>query len=265
MTSSIVNEGIGISICAPGAIARCDSKGTLALKQGRDPRLGAAPEPHLVALTLGCKSRAARRGGAVRSHKSVRAEIVVRCTEHDGSVDFEQRLAVLIGLFDVPIFHPSNALLRRGECRRKHRIEHETGTAATASAIGDRGPAGHLPRELEGESRLPVCGAWSAVTAVPRPQAVGSAHIKVTVGFREQVDARPRHVAGKRPVGQGGHGEQTFELRRQIVDQRGEFLIHRSTPVRAKMSWVVARSERVIRPLTVSDHNQRRLSRPPRV
>jgi hypothetical protein len=45
----------------------------------------------------------------------VRTEVVVRRFEHDGAIDFEESLSVLIGLFYVTVFHFPNAFLGGGK------------------------------------------------------------------------------------------------------------------------------------------------------
>jgi transcriptional regulator with XRE-family HTH domain len=101
-----------------------------------------------------------------------RLEIVVRRFQHDGAVDFEQGLAVLVGLFYVPVLHPPNSLLGCCESLSEQRIEHEAIPAAFAGAVARFDFSGGLASQLEREGSLPVGSSRPAMAAVPPSQAV---------------------------------------------------------------------------------------------
>lgn len=84
---------------------------------------------------------------------SVRAEVVVRRGEYDCTIYLKQRLPILVGLFYVPLFHPSDPLLSGRKRCRENGIKHQAGAAAFTGSIGSRGPSGDFTRKLKRECR----------------------------------------------------------------------------------------------------------------
>lgn len=155
----------------------------------------------------------------------MRIEIVVRCPESYGCVDFENGLAKRIFLGDKPHIHLANPSLRRFECCSENWIFHQFASRAFGLVRGFQ-PTSLFARKPKGERRHTVCGTRQTVASEALADVSTAANIQVLRTFGKQVNPRIRDQLGQRRVSNRFHFNEASERRLQGIYYGCKFRVH---------------------------------------